>query len=130
MKLPWLYPSGLDALRKIPKAAILTSSMPRLAPPFVHQGNPMKRPSLILALLAAPLAATADNEAVGTPLTAPPEIAAVLARPVNPAPKAEASAQDQALFTAAKAGDSDVATNMATIRYCKQISIMISSLKC
>ena len=35
---------------------------------------------LILAILAAPLAATADNEAVGTPLTAPPEIAAVLAR--------------------------------------------------
>ena len=65
----------------------------------------MKRPTLILALLAAPLAATADNEAVGTPLTAPPEIAAVLARPVNPTPQAEASAQDQALFTAAKAGD-------------------------
>ena len=46
----------------------------------------MKRPMLILAILAAPLAATADNEAVGTPLTAPPEIAAVLARPVNPTP--------------------------------------------
>ena len=66
----------------------------------------MKRPALILALLAAPLAATADNEAVGTPLAAPADIASVLARPVNPTPQAEASAQDQALFTAAKAGDS------------------------
>ena len=66
----------------------------------------MKKYALTLAILAAPLAATADNEAVGTPLTAPPEIAAVLARPVNPTPQAEASAQDQALFTAAKAGDS------------------------
>ena len=40
----------------------------------------MKKYALTLAILAAPLAATADNEAVGTPLTAPPEIAAVLAR--------------------------------------------------
>ena len=50
----------------------------------------MKKQFLTLAILATPLVANADNEAVGTPLTAPPEIAAVFAGSAGTAQTAEA----------------------------------------